>query len=70
MGILRMKDFFYGEESLYQVIHVVVWLIEEAVSQTCTYQNANKTIKEQRFKIFLFQFLVFIESVYDDIGQC
>ena len=46
----------------------IVGLIEQAVAQTGTHQNANEAIDEQRIEQFVLDFLVFIQPFHHEIA--
>ena len=47
----------------------ILRLIEETMTETCTYQNTEEDIKEERLKLVIAQFLLLVESLHEQIAQ-
>ena len=48
----------------------VVGLVEDAVPQACTYQDAQEAVDEQRLKLLVADLLFLVQSPHDEVRQC
>jgi len=61
-----------GEDHLYDMVpggKEVIWLIEQAMPQTASYQDTHEAIDEQRVKILILDLLFFIQPFDDKEGK-
>ena len=61
----RQKHLYHMSETAEEI----VGLIEQAVSQTCSDEYAQKTVDEQRVEKFILDFLLFVKFFYNKIGE-
>ena len=63
----------YGQQHLNEATHrgeIILGLVEDAVSQSCTHKDADKTVEEQRVELPVLYFLVFIQPAHCEVSQC
>ena len=53
-----------------KVVQILIGLIEHAMSQPCSNQYAEKTIKEQRFKLLFINLSVTVLTVDYYVSEC
>lgn len=58
-----------GQYHLPKVVQVIVGLVEEAVSQTRAYQDAEEAVEEQGFELVVGNLAVAVLPAHDEVGE-
>ncbi len=64
---LGARRFLDGQEHLGKVVQIVVGLVEQAVTQPGTHQDAHEAVEEHGVELVLAQLLLLIEPVHEHI---
>lgn len=57
----------YGEQHLRDMVEIIRGLVEEAMPQACTYQDAQEAVEEHGFKLLITELLLSEETVHEQI---
>ena len=64
-----VRQDFYGENHLEEMVLVVGPVVEYAVAQSCAYQYAEEAIEEERFEFLFVYSAVAILALHDEVGK-
>lgn len=63
---------FYWQEHLDETVgatQIVVWFIEEAMSESCTDEDADEAVEEERVELLVRYLLALVEPSDDEVGE-
>jgi hypothetical protein len=61
-----------GQEHLYDMVETaeeIIWLVEETVSQTSSYEDSQEAVDEERVEKLIFYMCLFVKFLYYKVRQ-